>query len=422
MYDTIIERLTTWNRKMNGIPRKCMLIAITLLVMMFTVMLVPYCWPFMLGMAFSMLLDPVIKRLPRRLGRLRIGRSVATLLGMVVLFGLVGFLFAIAVNRLWRELMGLVRAVPAIINWLSTTVIPWASDLYSQYQDVLPPSVMVVVNNAISSVGQAMASWAASLSAMLTSGAWATAMSIVDVVLAVVLTIMGTYYFTADRERIGKFLKRTFPHHVREHSALLKANLISSLFGQIKSQLTVSMIIIVFLVVVFVCFGIQYGLLAALIIGVADALPVVGAGLFLIPWSILGFVLGDMHTGVVMAGTYVGTIVLRQIFEPRIVGKNLGLYPLATMVAMYAGYQAFGFLGLLGGPVMLNVIKVVLQADRAAAGEADAQEKTPEQRESSEMEQKGQECVTQNLSPTIPNPEGEVSDPKGRKIPFRKKS
>lgn len=110
----------------------------------------------------------------------------------------------------------------------------------------------------------------------------------------------------------------------------------------------------------------RYGLLIGLGIGVADALPVLGAGLFLIPWSIAAFVVAS-RSGRASACLYVGTVVIRQVLEPRIVGHNLGLYPLATMAAMYAGYRLLGFLGLLAGPVLLNVIVVVLEADERAS-------------------------------------------------------
>ena len=82
--------------------------------------------------------------------------------------------------------------------------------------------------------------------------------------------------------------------------------------------------------------------------------------------SILSFVLGDFALGIFAACVYVGTIIIRQVFEPRIVGKQLGLYPLATMIAMCAGYRMFGLLGLLGGPILLNLVKVVLAADRGS--------------------------------------------------------
>lgn len=85
-----------------------------------------------------------------------------------------------------------------------------------------------------------------------------------------------------------------------------------------------------------------------------------------------------------MAVLYVATIMVRQITEPRIVGKNLGLYPLATMMSMFAGLQLLGFWGMLIGPVLLNVCKVVLDVDRErralrAAEESDTASNAPEE-------------------------------------------
>ncbi len=407
MSESLWFKLADWNDRMNGIPRKCLLIAITLLCAALVFALFPYCWPFVVALVFSMVLEPFVRLVSKGLQQLKMARSAATLLGMLILFGLVGILAVATIGRLWRELMGLVRAVPGVISWISATVLPWARGLYAQYQDILPAYVMDMINNALASVGQSLGQWAASLSKVLTSGAWTTAMSLMDVVLSIVLTIMGTYYLTADKSRIAAFFRRTFPQDVRRHSVLIKTNLVKALFGQLKSQLTVSSVIILFLVTFFIIFGVRYGLLAALLIGLADALPVVGAGLFLIPWSILSFVLGDVGTGILMACMYLGTIVIRQVLEPRIVGKNLGLYPLATMIAMYAGYHALGFLGLLGGPIMLSLIKVVLEADKAVAGPGPGAES----------------AAPPPASPVVAQPktDGELTLPNGKKKPFRVK-
>ena len=364
MADTLIDKLTGWNRRMNGIPRKGLLIAITLFFAWLLVKAFPYCWPFIVATLFSMILEPFVRFVAKKFPNQRMSRNIATLFGMLVLFGLVALLATILINRLWHEIVSLARVAPGMISQATSTVIPWAQDLYRRYQDILPPSGLTMLDDAIRSVGQTVAGFATTVSRMVTAGAWTTAMSVMDVVLSVVLTIMGTFYLTADRSRITGFFVKNFPHDVIRHSNLIKTNLIRALFGQVKSQLTVSLVIIVFLVLVFVVFGIPYGLLVGLAIGVADALPVIGAGLFLIPWSVVGFVVGDVRTGLIMACTYVGMVAIRQIVEPRVVGKNLGLYPLATMMAMYAGYQSLGVLGLLGGPVMLNVIKVVLAADK----------------------------------------------------------
>ena len=361
---TFFTRLSGWNQRMNGIPRKCLLITVTLLAALLAVALFPFCWPFVVAMVFSVILEPFVRMASGWFRKLRAGRSLATLLGMLLLFGLVALLLAFGINRLWRELAAFVRALPDIMRWVNRIAIPWVKELYAQYQQDMPSELLVILDNAIASLRQTLASWATALTRWVGGGAWRTAMSIVDVVLSVVLTIMGTYYLTADKGRIGAFMERTFPQDVRRHSTLIKTNLAKSLVGQVKSQLKVSLIITTFLLTAFIIYGVPYGFLLGLFIGVADALPVVGAGLFLIPMSILSFVLGDVGMGVFAACIYVGTIIIRQVFEPRIVGKQLGLYPLATMIAMYAGYRMLGFLGLLGGPILLNLVKVVLAADQ----------------------------------------------------------
>ena len=233
---------------------------------------------------------------------------------------------------------------------------------------------MSFIDDAVSTLSTNAINFAGTLSAAITGGAVKTAAGLPTALLSIVLTIMGTYYMTADKDRIAAFFSRTIPEPVRRHSGILKRNLVHSLFGQIKSQLLVSLIITTFMMLAFVLFRIRYGLLLGFIIGLADALPVIGAGLFLIPWAIVELVMGHYAMAAFFAVVYICVIIIRQIAEPRIVGRNLGLYPLATMIAMYVGFRLLGFLGLIGGPILLNLLRVVLEADmalRKADGDAD---------------------------------------------------
>ena len=255
---------------------------------------------------------------------------------------------------------------PQFIQWVDSVALPYLQRWYEDLNRLLPSSVSQGIAAALDALKQSLLRWAGSLSAAVTGGAFSTAMSLPNALLGVVLTVMGTYYFSADRERIRGFFRRTLPVSWRQRYGFVRKNLLTALFGQVKSQLTVSLIVTAALTLAFVIYGIPYGLAAGVLIGVADALPVIGAGLFLIPWSLLSFIGGSTGMGVFMACAYVGVIVIRQIAEPRIVGRQLGLYPLLTMMAMYAGYRLTGFLGLLLGPVLLQVMKAVLEADAAA--------------------------------------------------------
>lgn len=363
MYDTFCGRVAAWNMRLNGLPRKAALVAATLGAAVLGTVLLPYGWPFAAAFLLSRMLEPFVRFATKGFWRVRLKRAVASAIGTALLFGVAGVLISALISRLVQELISAVKTLPQMIAWANQMAAPYLRELYARFQSVLPASLPTLLESSLGALSQSAVRWAGALSAALTSGAWSTAASIPHALLSIVLMVMGTYYMTADRARIAAFFHRTFPTGVMHRSRLISARLWRALLSQIRSQLTVSMIITVFLMAMLAVFRVPYGLLAGLFIGVADALPVLGAGLFLIPWSIASFFTGDVATGVLMAALYAGAVVIRQVLEPRIVGRNLGLYPLAAMAAMYAGYRALGFLGLLAGPVLLNLAKVVLEVD-----------------------------------------------------------
>ena len=363
MYDTLSSRLAAWNRRLTGSPRKAALVAAVLGAAVLGAALLPYGWPFAVAFLLSRMLEPFVRFAAKGFWRIRLKRSVASAVGTALLFGIAGVLVSALITRLVQELIGAAKHLPQMIAWAGQEAAPYLRELYERFQSVLPASLPAFVESGLGELSQSAVRWAGALSAALTSGAWSTAASIPHALLSIVLMVMGTYYMSADRARIAAFFHRTFPTGVMNRSRLISTRLWRALLSQLRSQLTVSMVITLFLMVVLAAFRVPYGLLAGLLIGVGDALPVLGAGLFLIPWSIVSFLTGKAATGILLVALYAGAVVIRQVLEPRIVGRNLGLYPLATMVAMYAGYRALGFLGLLAGPVLLNLAKVVLEAD-----------------------------------------------------------
>ena len=361
-----MEGLRNWNRRWNGLPRRAALLGGTLLAVAALGAALPYVWPFAAALLCAMLLEPLLLRLEKGVGRFRIRRKIGAPIAILLLFGVVGAALAGLLRQLAIQFTGLVKNVPQFIQWVDSVALPYLQRWYEDLNRLLPSSVSQGIAAALDALKQSLLRWAGSLSAAVTGGAFSTAMSLPNALLGVVLTVMGTYYFSADRERIRGFFRRTLPVSWRQRYGFVRKNLLTALFGQVKSQLTVSLIVTAALTLAFVIYGIPYGLAAGVLIGVADALPVIGAGLFLIPWSLLSFIGGSTGMGVFMACAYVGVIVIRQIAEPRIVGRQLGLYPLLTMMAMYVGYRLTGFLGLLLGPVLLQVMKAVLEADAAA--------------------------------------------------------
>jgi predicted PurR-regulated permease PerM len=86
-------------------------------------------------------------------------------------------------------------------------------------------------------------------------------------------------------------------------------------------------------------------------------------GTFLIPYSIFELVRGNTYLAVGLLILYAVQTVIRQFAEPKILGKNLGVHPLLTLVILYVGYALFGFVGLLLVP-LFTVIAEILFAEK----------------------------------------------------------
>jgi sporulation integral membrane protein YtvI len=365
MMEDFLKRVHNWNTKLNDIPRRLTLIALVLGICFVVVKLLPLCWPFVLALLFAMLMEPLVRRFRHLFAKMRIGNRLATIMGMVIVFGLLGWGIRAVAGRLLQELVQLAKLLSMSSTWqsLSNQITGWINNLNTQYADILPVDLTPIINDVMTEVKNILMP----LANQILRGALTTAKSVPAIILSVVLTIMGTYYLSSDRERIFAYFHRTFPAEMVRKSVLLKRDIFKALFGQIRAQLLVSLMITIVVMLGLVLQQEPYWLLVGFLIGLADALPVLGAGLFLIPWSVVGFVMGNTTTGIGMALLYLAVVVVRQIAEPRIVGKSLGLYPLATMMAMFAGLQITGnVLGLLLGPILLNLLKVVLRADSQA--------------------------------------------------------
>ncbi len=388
--NTFLEKLSAWNKAYNDVPRRLMLIVLTVLTCLIAAKIFPYCWPTVLAFLFASLMEPVARVLRKLFRKVKAARSLATLLCMFVLFGLITAVVIIFANRITTEAISFVAGLPSMAKTAYDTVIVWITDLYNEYNHLLPENFLEIVRNLLNTVYQNVLSVAANLTGKVTWGTVttviSTATSLPYIILTIVLTIMCTFYLSYDRERIANYFKRTFPGNVVKQFGLIKNGVFFAIFGQIRAQLFISFVLMLVVISGLIIIGKRYALLMGLIIGVADALPVVGAGLVINTWAILDLVMGHYSSALGLFIVYLTSLIVRQTIEPRIVGKQLGLYPLVTMMSMFAGFQMIGVLGLIAGPIVANICRVVLDAD---AGRLSTQtDETPLKRWIGEMKQK----------------------------------
>ena len=97
--------------------------------------------------------------------------------------------------------------------------------------------------------------------------------------------------------------------------------------------------------------GIRHGILWGILAGILDALPFIGTGVVLVPLGILQLLEGNWGRALICGVLYVVCIFLREVMEPRLIGRRIGVSPIAVLVSLYAGIRLFGVWGIIKGPL-----------------------------------------------------------------------
>lgn len=100
----------------------------------------------------------------------------------------------------------------------------------------------------------------------------------------------------------------------------------------------------------------RYWLLTGILIGICDALPFLGTGICFLPWSLWRMINGRYITALWFLALYVITSLTRQSLEPRLIGKKIGVPPLAVLFSVYVGIKVYTKWGFLLGPVSAFLI------------------------------------------------------------------
>lgn len=143
----------------------------------------------------------------------------------------------------------------------------------------------------------------------------------------------------------------------------------------VKSQIILSAITLAGMLIGLYLLHIKYWILISIVITIVDLLPVVGISVCMIPWAAYEiFFLKNTQLGLWLFLLYVIIMVIRQILEPFVRGKSLGISPWEEVVSSVVGYVVFGMngLGLIIGPVLYITGKKVYRTFKPAQVEGTA--------------------------------------------------
>lgn len=179
--------------------------------------------------------------------------------------------------------------------------------------------------------------------------------SLPTVILTVIVAVVSTCFAALDFDHILSYVKSKMPESFRNTISTTFATGVDSVRKILASYIAIMGLSFVELSIGFILLGVPYAVGLALVVAVIDIMPILGTGLVLIPWAIIAAVLGYYRMALGVAALYIVMLVVRNIVEPKLVGQQMGLHPLVTLISMFVGLQLFGLLGLFGFPLTLSL-------------------------------------------------------------------
>ncbi len=322
--------------------------------------------PFLIAYVIAFALQGVIAFLHNRL---HFPKKLASLLLVTLTSGLFFLLIYLIVARVYEELSALTVSVRNFIDSLrndpdfARTWINRINDAFPFF-DIEKPLTEFWLN-IDARLEQLLSVLAEKLSGAVIPLLGGILTVVPNAFLGIFIVIISSYYMATDFARINRFLLSLFPQKLRSDLKNAYGDAKQTVFKLLKAYSLIIVITFAQLFIGFLLLDVKYAFLIALLTAFVDILPVLGTGTVLVPWSVWLFAVGDYPRAVGLLVLYAIITVLRQILEPKIVGKYIGLYPLATLFSMYVGLKLMGVLGLLLFPLGVMVGKSVL--DRRSA-------------------------------------------------------
>ncbi|MDO4940931.1 MAG: sporulation integral membrane protein YtvI [Erysipelotrichaceae bacterium] len=277
-------------------------------------------------------------------------RAICLVVIYLVFIGLIVLLTIVGVNKLGEFF----RAVPRLYTRLVEPSMIYLENELQELNNSLPVDVQNVLNGAIEGLFDSLKSLILTVSTALVKGLTSVVTNAPDVLISIIVTIISSCYFCFDYTAISSYLKEHLPKKYVKIIVDAKSFCENNLFKVIRSYMIMMGMTMVELFIGFEIFGIENAGALALIISIVDILPVLGVGTVLIPWGVIALITKDTVMGIEILGLYLVITSIRNVVESKLVGGDLGLHPLATLIAMILGLKLFGLPGLFAFPLVLS--------------------------------------------------------------------
>ncbi|WP_066292524.1 sporulation integral membrane protein YtvI [Bacillus sp. FJAT-29937] len=347
--------------------RLLFVIGFTLLILVGFFYISKVTYPFLIGFAIAFLINPLVNFLQNKW---RMPRTLAVLISIVLIIAIFAGLITLLIAEIVSGADYLAKVVPdhleTLIDYVEQffagQIIPFYNQITSLFNSLdtgQQGTIMENIENVGKKIGSTLGTFIQNFFGKIPNIlSWFP-----NAATVLIFSLLGTFFISKDWYRLSALAGKLLPNRAKTSGRTVFADLKKALFGFVKAQATLISISTVIILIGLLILGVDYAITIALIAGIVDIIPYLGTGLIFVPWIIYEAVAGDLGTAIGLGILYTIVLVQRQIMEPKILSSNIGLDPLATLIALFVGFKLIGFLGLIVGPVTLVILSTLHKAN-----------------------------------------------------------
>ena len=168
-----------------------------------------------------------------------------------------------------------------------------------------------------------------------------------DVIMGIVMALLSSYLFVAEKDYVGDASKKYLPKSVVSNLDIIQRSVKNAIGGYMKAQLKIELWVYIVTAIGFLIIRVKYAVLIALFVCFMDFLPVFGAGTVMVPWALVKLFDKDYKLAIGLLIIWGLGQVIRNMIQPKIVGDSVGISPIPTLFLLFIGYKFMGFTGIV---------------------------------------------------------------------------
>ncbi len=328
-----------------------------ILGLLFFIYIVPVTLPIIFALLTAMLINPLVKLVEKQF---KWTRQLAVISIFIFILVIISFLLYFTVTSLIGKIIDFTKAVPEYFNALSGVWIDIQNKLL-QFTSSLPTEVIDAIQEESKVILDSMR--VSILGLINYEKITMLFTNVPNFLVSLIVFMIALFLFMLELPELKKMFFRSLTQSTEEKVRFMVSKLNSIFFGFLKAQLLISVIIFIVSLIGLFIIKPEYALVMSIIIWIIDLIPILGSIIILGPWALYYFISGDVGLGTQLAILAIILLIIRRTVEPKVMGSQIGLKPLPTLISMFIGLKLIGFLGFFLGPLLVILFTTAREAN-----------------------------------------------------------